>query len=74
MALTYSLMSSSVAVAPSLRTMKALGSSPAVLSGLPTTAHSLTAGCSYSTSSISRGYTLCPLYLMRSFLRSVMKK
>lgn len=58
LALTNVLMSSSVAVAPSLSTMKAFGISPAVLSGLPITAQSLTAGCSYSTSSISLGYTL----------------
>ena len=72
LALTNFLISSSVADAPSLSTMKAFGISPAVLSGLPMTAHSLTAECSYSTSSISLGYTLYPLYFMRSFLRSVM--
>jgi long-chain acyl-CoA synthetase len=33
-----------------------------------------TAGCSYSTSSISRGYTLYPPRMIMSFLRSTMKK
>ncbi len=46
LALTNSVISSSVAFASSFRAMKAFGISPAILSGLPITAQCLIAGCS----------------------------
>src|SRR4029453_395731 len=54
-ALTWSRNSSAVTLAPGLSTAAAPTSSPSSGWGRPITAASATAGCSYRTSSISRG-------------------
>src|SRR5690606_1676275 len=58
LALQCASSASTAARAPGRRTTKAFTTSPRYASGTPTAAASCTAGCSASTSSISRGYTL----------------
>ena len=41
---------------------------------MPTAVHSSTAACSYTASSIMRGYTLKPPEMIMSFLRSTIEK
>src|ERR1700686_561616 len=59
---------------PSRSATNATGISPASASGLPTTPHSRTAGCSSSTASTSAGATGNPLYLIISLRRSTTRK
>ena len=66
------MISASVAVMPSRRTMTAVTFSPHFGSGSPTTAASATDGCVYSTSSTSREYTFSPPVMIMSFIRSTM--
>src|SRR5579872_1182103 len=62
------------ALIPGFSTTNAATVSPRYASGTPTTATSATAGCWNNISSTSRGYTLKPLAMMTSLIRSRMEK
>lgn len=58
---TKFLISSSVVLVPSLRITKALGISPNLSFGIPTTAASITFGCLFIKASNSAGGTWCKI-------------